>query len=253
MSRHTLRYMITGAAALAVATAAAAGEVGERIEAALAVSDRPASDVERDPDRKPGKVLAFYDVEPGETVVDLFSSSGYYTELFSHLVGPDGKVYAHNGPSRYERNKESLDARYERLGNVQALPADISEGLPLEDDSVDDVYLFLLYHHFHYDEEAPDSVPEHTKTLFAEVKRVLKPGGTFGLIEHDAVASASRAQSAEWHRVPVDMAKADLEAAGFIFSDESSVLMNDTDPRNSGWRDIRGKTARWVLKYESPE
>ena len=68
--------------------------------------------------------------------------------------------------------------------------------LPLEDNSVDVAFMGLLIHHQHYDEATPDERPARAQALFDEVYRVLKPGGTFGVTEHTAVAGASRAQSA---------------------------------------------------------
>jgi predicted methyltransferase len=52
-----------------------------------------ASDVAIDARRKPGEIIAFSGAKPGDKVVDLFPGSGYFTKIFSKVVGPKGQVY----------------------------------------------------------------------------------------------------------------------------------------------------------------
>src|SRR3954469_9629150 len=44
--------------------------------------------------RKPGPLIALAGVKPGDKVLDLIPGSGYWTRIFSRIVGPQGKVYA---------------------------------------------------------------------------------------------------------------------------------------------------------------
>src|SRR5579862_8451634 len=62
---------------------------------ATAVSD-PArgKDAEADARRHPGELVTFAQVKPGETVVDLIPGAGYFTRIFSQVVGAHGHVYA---------------------------------------------------------------------------------------------------------------------------------------------------------------
>ena len=69
------------------------------VAAALAVVDDPlrsAEDRARDANRKPGEVLGFFGISEGMRVVDLQAGTGYYTELLSAVVGPEGSVTAQN-------------------------------------------------------------------------------------------------------------------------------------------------------------
>ena len=50
------------------------------------------ADRDRDAGRKPEKVMQFFGIKPGMTVLEVLSSGGYYTEVLSHRVGPTGKV-----------------------------------------------------------------------------------------------------------------------------------------------------------------
>ncbi|HUA88431.1 MAG TPA: hypothetical protein VL994_03295, partial [Steroidobacteraceae bacterium] len=78
-----------GAATL---SAAANGAVPGYITAAVADKARPASDTERDANRKPAATLAFAGVKPGDWVLELAPGRGYYTRLLSAVVGPKGQV-----------------------------------------------------------------------------------------------------------------------------------------------------------------
>ena len=70
------------------------------ITAAISDSARPASDTERDANRKPGETLAFAGVKPGMTVLEIAPGKGYYTRLLSAVVGSKGKVFAVTSPPK---------------------------------------------------------------------------------------------------------------------------------------------------------
>jgi predicted methyltransferase len=55
---------------------------------------RPALQIRRDEDLKPGEILAFAGIKPGQAVAELLPEGGYYTRLLSGAVGAKGRVYA---------------------------------------------------------------------------------------------------------------------------------------------------------------
>lgn len=89
-------------------------------EAALAAPERSDADRERDATSKPAEVLAFFGVETGMRVADLFAGGGYYSEILSRVVGPTGHVTAHNnGPYAQFAGDEPADRlASDRLSNV---------------------------------------------------------------------------------------------------------------------------------------
>ena len=93
MSRLTHIVLVASGALLAFGVALAL-EVPSRIGLAIADPSRPAEDRAQDDRRHVAEVLAFADIRAGEKVVDLMPGAGYYTRLFSKLVGPTGEVYA---------------------------------------------------------------------------------------------------------------------------------------------------------------
>jgi len=72
-------------------------------------------------------VLAFFGIQPGMHALDLFSGGGYYTELLAIVVGPTGRVIAHNNSSYLSGNGDLHAQRYgdpQRLPNVERLDAE---------------------------------------------------------------------------------------------------------------------------------
>ena len=65
----------------------AADGVPDYVASAIADPARPAQQVARDADRKPGAPLAFAGVKPGDRVADFMSGGAYFTRLFSRIVG----------------------------------------------------------------------------------------------------------------------------------------------------------------------
>ncbi|NOX94203.1 MAG: methyltransferase, partial [Alphaproteobacteria bacterium] len=101
-----MKSLLSIAAATAVAiTAVSASEIPVNIQAGVDNPNRTEENRARDNDRKPGEVLAFYGVSEGMTVVDIASGGGYFTEILSGAVGPDGQVRAQNraGPRINDR------------------------------------------------------------------------------------------------------------------------------------------------------
>lgn len=64
------------------------------ITTAVADSNRPSSDTQRDADRKPAAVIAFAGLKPGDRVADFMPGQGYFTKIICKIVGDTGRVYA---------------------------------------------------------------------------------------------------------------------------------------------------------------
>jgi len=252
-----MKLLLSIAAVTSVAlTAASAADIPANIQAAVDNPIRKEENIARDADRKPGEVLAFFGVEEGMAVVDIASGGGYFTEILSGAVGPDGHVHAHNtAGQRFEDGREALEAQYEPFGNIMIEAVETGTALPYEDNSVDVLLLSLIVHHLHYDEATGEAIPERASKVYADFKRVLKPGGVFAVIEHTAAPGSTRAESAAWHRAPEEIIKADITSAGFTFDGSADIHVNPDDDLKNVWFDVglRGKTTRMVHRYVNPE
>lgn len=245
------------AAALVSISAAAAGEIPANIQAGVDNPARTEANRERDADRKPGKVLAFFGVEEGMTVVDLASGGGYFTEIFAGAVGSSGQVRAQNrAGERFEGRRAALEEQYARFDNITIDVTEAGAALPYEDNSVDMVLLSLIIHHLHFDAESGETMPESSAAIYADVRRVLKPGGVFAVIEHKAPDGTTREQSDAWHRISEDVMAADVTSAGFVLDGSNDEIHNNPgDDLKNVWFDtgLRGKTTRLVHRYKSPD
>ena len=136
------------------------------LERAMASTDRPAADKERDGSRQAPAVLNFLGVEAGMTVLDVNASSGWHTEILSYAVGSNGTVLMPNPPGG--RLAEAATARAERLSNVDEWLTPISD---ISANSVDFAITALNFHDFH------NSDPATAQGILGEVKGALKSGG----------------------------------------------------------------------------
>jgi len=216
---------------------------------------RSADDRARDENRKPGEVLAFLGIQPGMDVLDLFSGGGYYTEIVSRLVGPDGSVHAHNNSAYTSFVGEEADRRYagDRLPNVTLLMAENNE-LDLAPASYDAILMVLAYHDIYY--VAPnDGWPKiDGPALIAELYEGLRPGGVLGVVDHYAAAGSPRETGNTLHRIDPDIVIAEIESAGFVLDGKSDMLRNTDDDHSLSMAapEIRGRTDRFVLRFVKP-
>ncbi len=224
--------------------------------AAVADTSRPEADIARDAGRKPADVLTFFSIAPGMSVLDLFSGGGYYAELLSHVVGPDGHIVAHSNSAYLNFVGDEFKARHadNRLANVDVLMAENNE-LDLNADQFDAILMVLSYHDT-YMVDPENGWPEfNIPQLHAELFDSLKPGGTLGIIDHYATAGSPPETGGTLHRIDRDIVIAELELAGFVLDAKSDLLRNMEDDHSLGVFDpsIRGKTDRFVLRFKKPE
>ena len=67
------------------------------VSAAVQSSARPAEDTARDAARHPAELVAFAGIKPGDTVADLMPGGGYFTRIFSGVVGTNvGRLVSHD-------------------------------------------------------------------------------------------------------------------------------------------------------------
>ncbi|WDI30937.1 methyltransferase domain-containing protein [Hyphococcus flavus] len=246
---------IIAASALAMFSIASAKEIPANIKAGIDNPNRTEDNRARDGDRKPGKVLTFFGVEEGMNVADLASGGGYFSEILSGAVGPDGHVYAHNTASQQAQDSRAqLEEHYASFGNITLDLVAQGEPLPYEDSSMDIVLVSLIVHHLHYAEGSGETMPARSSEVYADIKRILKPGGVFAIIEHTAAPGTTRAESAAWHRAPEETIRADITSAGFEFDGGADIHVNpDDDLKNNIFQSgLRGKTTRMVHRYVKP-
>ncbi|MBI3676609.1 MAG: class I SAM-dependent methyltransferase [Proteobacteria bacterium] len=243
-----LGLMAAALAAALLASPAWADADKAAIAAAIADSSRPAADVARDAARKPAEMAEFAGLKPGDTVLELLPGGGYFTRIFSKIVGPSGKLYVAI-PDPKGPDAEPAAAAIASLpgyGNIavvaiQPLPA----MAPL-----DVVWTSWNYHDLHLSRVHAD-MAQVDKGWFA----LLKPGGVVVIVDHVALPGSPGTETADkLHRIDPALIKSEMEGAGFVFDGESDVLRNPNDPHTIIVFDpsIRGKTDQIVYRFKKP-
>jgi arsenite methyltransferase len=128
------------------------------------------------------------DIEPGSVVLDLGCGAGTDLLIAAQMVGPDGQVIGVDMTSAM-LDRAAASARAIALENVE-LHESLIETLPLEDASVDIVISNGVI----------DLVPDK-EAVFAEIDRVLRPGGRLQLADviiHTEVSEDARARIDLW-------------------------------------------------------
>jgi predicted methyltransferase len=226
-----------------------------RFRSAMDNPDRFASDRERDSQRQADQVLAFFGIQAGMTVLDLYSGGGYYTELLSFVVGTSGRVVSHNNTPYQRFAGAEIEARYAagRLSNVDRMVAENNE-LELPPDTFDMVIMTLAFHDLYFVSEEMGWAEIDRPALLAEIYRSMRPGAVLGIVDHVADSGAPASTGGTLHRLDPAVIRRDLVAAGFLFDGESDVLRNYTDNHTQPVFDdsIRGRTDKAVLKFRKP-
>ncbi len=225
------------------------------VTAAIANTQRPDTDRVIDQRRKPAEVLAFFAIQPGMTVLDMYSGGGYYTQLLSGVVGEQGKVYAHNNTPYLNWQGEAIKARYQPgiMSNVERFTAENNQ-LDLPAGTFDAVLMILSYHDvYHVD---PDNGWEKIDgpAMLAQLFQSMKPGAVLGVIDHAATAGAPPETGETLHRIDPQLALQEITAAGFLFEASSDVLANPGDDHtmHTFSEEMRGKTDRFVFRFRRP-
>ena len=176
--------------------------------------------------------------------MDLVAGGGWYTEVLSRAVGPNGKVYMQNSPASLSRGttEQTVSARVNgRLTNVVRVNRDMND-LGLAPDSIDFAITNLNFHDLY------NSNPANARAMLEAVKTVLKPGGVFAIIDH---AGNVGADNASLHRVPKSLVVVAAREAGFTIVDAGSAILSvpsDDHTLPQSAPELNRNTDRFIVK-----
>jgi predicted methyltransferase len=232
-----------------------AADVPAPIKAAIAAPDRADADRALDAGRKPGEVLGFFKLAPGQKIGELFAGGGYTTELMARIVGDAGVVYAQNTKEvldRFARKPWTERAAKPVMKHVVAVEQPTETPFPPAAKDLDTVITILNYHDFVWQKV------DRTR-LDAAIFAALKPGGVYAVVDHSAAAGSGTRDCETLHRIDEEVVKQEILAAGFKLDAESDVLRTPDDKRD--WNSSpkaatevgkRGQSDRFVLRFVKP-
>lgn len=215
-------------------------------------ADRLARILEAQPDpikarydqRQPRETLEFFGIEPGMTVVEALPGGGWYTRILLPYLGSEGRLVGANyalemwplfpfGTEAFmiemRRWPEQFRAQAEQWCDDDCASVDTFwlGSLPDEMAGTADVVTFIraLHNLARFNEEHG-----YLDAALADAFKVLKPGGTFGVVQH----WAREDMPDEWADgnngyLKKEFVIARAEAAGFEFVTESDVNANPND------------------------
>ncbi|MDB4974177.1 MAG: hypothetical protein JWN48_2518 [Myxococcaceae bacterium] len=196
------------------------------VAAAVASPSRTPANVERDPARHPTETLAFFGVQPNQTVIELWPGRGWYTEVLAPLLRDQGKLVAVAPTGDYlQPYKDFLAAKPDIYERVQLLEVTPPSALDLGPDASADVV--LTFRNLHGWVQGG-----FAKQLFRSISRVLKPGGTFGIEEHRASPGTPAEVSAKTGYISEDAAIALATEAGLVLEERSEINANPKDTKD---------------------
>ncbi len=195
------------------------------MQAALQHEGRPEAERARDQYRHPAETLAFFGVDPGDEVLELWAGGGWYTHVLAPYLA-EGKLHVTAFPADHEREyfrkaRAGLDEYLTKYGwAVNVIDID-PENLDFGENQVDVVLTFRNLHNW--------VKAGYDAKVYAAAYKALKPGGTFGVVEHRGPEGMTREQAAETGYMSQSMVIEDIEKAGFQFVEASEVNANPKD------------------------
>ncbi|MDR2212727.1 MAG: class I SAM-dependent methyltransferase [Pseudomonadales bacterium] len=185
----------------------------------LEADSRPAEDKARDGARRPYQVMELLGVQEGWTVVDVAAGGGWFTRVISAAVGPNGKVLSQVGARALQNNNgQAARDMAAALGNVEPIFTDVAE---IPAGSADAAVTALNFHDA-YNGRGEEGGQAFLKGLYD----VLKPGGVALFIDHEGDDGAD---NRALHRIPTEVARAQIIKAGFQIVAESDILNTTAD------------------------
>jgi predicted methyltransferase len=173
----------------------AQSDVGVQLDEILASEHRNPKNAARDQYRHPKEALMFFGIQPDMTVVEVWPSGGWWTEILAPLLRDHGSYIAawyatqsKNTPDYAFRVEKGFDAMaaarpdlYGKMTKTALLAPEFVAIAPKG--SVDMVLTFRNVHNWAKAGNAP--------AMFQVFFDVLKPGGVLGVVDHRALPGTS--------------------------------------------------------------
>ena len=238
MIRQTAPRLFLLLAGAGLALTAAAGTARElrkadrtALQAAIAAPARTAANVARDRYRHPEATLAFFGVRASDTVVEIWPSGGWYTEILAPYLRRGGGTYyaAAMGANGHNGMRRLMAANADLYGGIRlaTFPAFEAADTRVPDGSADVVLTFRNVHNFQMGYQRNGQA--YGAEAFRQMYRMLKPGGTLGVVDHRLPESADAGRERTSGYIRVSTVRRLAEEAGFRFVGASEVNANPRD------------------------
>ena len=203
------------------------------IDRVLAGEWRSEANKARDKYRHPRETLAFFGVEPGQKVIEIWPGGGWYAEVLAPLLSKDGQYTAvvprpAKPGDNTSKSNDKLRAMFAAAPAVYGAPAivEVDPKAPVlgAPGSADVVLTFRNAHNW--------VMAGNEAAMFKAFFDVLKPGGTLGLVDHRAKPDQPPAEMKTSGYLPEAYVISLAKAAGFELAGSSEVNANPRDTKD---------------------
>ena len=242
MTKFTKRFLIANAIALAASFGAEAFQADQpanatppasasqvsaaQLDQAIAGNWRSPQNKARDVYRHPREMLTFFGIRPDMTVIEIWPSGGWFTEILAPFLHDNGHYIG-----AVEAGSKGTDALRKKFSFA---PAQYGKATLLEFNhkapvlgapgSADMVLTFRNVHNWAADGSA--------EAMFKAFYAVLKPGGVLGVEDHRADAGKKLDEVVNSGYLPTDYVIKLATDAGFKLDAQSEINANPKDDHN---------------------
>jgi predicted methyltransferase len=231
------RFLLT-ASALMFSTMLSAESMSfaQQVAKGMDGAHRSEANIARNQYRHPAETLAFFGIEDGMTVMEIWPGGGWYTEILAPAMRDHGKLIIATwdpeieGQAAYRyrlpKQMEETFAKHPEVYDQVELEYFSPPGSPSLGDagSIDAVLTFRNTHGWVGAGVAQD--------IFNEFARVLKPGGILGVVQHRAEEGTEPVESSKMGYVPEAVVKQLASNAGFVLVAGSEINANPKDSKD---------------------
>lgn len=204
-----------------------------KIETAMDGDHRSDKNKSRNKYRHPVETMRFFGLKPEMTVLEIAPGGGWYTEILAPIMRDTG-IYISGSYDvkvegqakyRYRQNKtllKQITDQPELYGQIKVAAYSPPQSRNLwQENSVDMVLTFRSSHGWVSDGLIDD--------VYSDFFKVVKPGGTLGVVQHRAPAGGDAPEWANKGYVPEARVIQAAEKAGFILDAKSEINANPKD------------------------
>lgn len=240
--------VITGLAA----APGVAGDIDDKVNAALAAEARPEADRDRDRNRRPLQTLKFFGLEDDMRVLELIPGGGWYTRVLAPVLAENGQLYVSIGTGRVsdgvlkEPGFEKVEV-VETTSNIRREPGARFYSLDAFEFGLSDLDMVVTFRNLH------NFDPEARKILNDAVFESLKSGGLYGVVDH-TMRHMEPANPENRRRIDPVLVIKEMLDAGFEFVDYSDLHYRADDELEYevGRRSVSGNTDRFTFLFRKP-
>ena len=199
------------------------------LDAAIAGEWRSEDAKARDAFRNPKETLEFFEIEPTDTVAEIWPGGGWYASILAPYLKDEGTYiavgfdadssdYAARASENFQTNFVDQPDIY---GDIVVAELSPETGPIAEENSIDTILTFRNVHNW--------MSGGYTEKVFADMYAALKPGGILGVVEHRLPSGSEQDPSASSGYVHEDFVKQLASEAGFVFVADSDINANPAD------------------------